>query len=303
MTAISLKQEFGLMRLRFQRTLVISIGLHAVFFGWLIATRQFVPPVDNLVEITWLESLPLPKLEPEQIKPVEKEAPPVDFGPTEPVLSVKEKLARDATQANDVRERLQALQPSTVANQAQAALPSATRELLQNAQATMAPITRTEAPDNLNRGATTALPAVALTRGPARSQRTAALDADLPFHETSAAAAEPAGDSSAARNLGGATLSGLVADRQLLEHTMPVYPGWATSEAMEATVTLYFLVAPGGGVLENVQVRKTAGSRGFDENAVAALRQWRFVPLAGHDARQQWGTITFRYRLQDRPQG
>ncbi len=31
MTAISLNQEFGMMRLRFQRTMMISVGLHVLF--------------------------------------------------------------------------------------------------------------------------------------------------------------------------------------------------------------------------------------------------------------------------------
>ena len=80
---------------------------------------------------------------------------------------------------------------------------------------------------------------------------------------------------------------------------MPQYPGWATTQAVEATVTLYFLVMPSGLVKENVQVQKTAGFQDFDHNAVAAILQWRFEPLTGRDAREQWGTITFRYRLND----
>ena len=78
---------------------------------------------------------------------------------------------------------------------------------------------------------------------------------------------------------------------------MPTYPAWATKQAVEATVTLYFLVMPNGQVKENIQIQKTAGFQDFDHNAVAALRHWRFEPLTGREAREQWGTITFRYRL------
>ncbi|MCB1184861.1 TonB family protein, partial [bacterium] len=42
-----------------------------------------------------------------------------------------------------------------------------------------------------------------------------------------------------------------------------------------------------------------AGFQDFDDNAVAAIRQWRFAALTGNTAREQWGTITFRYRLHD----
>ncbi len=109
----------------------------------------------------------------------------------------------------------------------------------------------------------------------------------------------PSGGSVGSRNLGGATLSGLVADRGVLEHTMPTYPAWAMSQAVEATVTLSLRVRPDGLVNQNVQIQKTAGFEDFDRKAIEAIRQWRFESLTGHDAREQWGTITFRYRLND----
>jgi len=105
--------------------------------------------------------------------------------------------------------------------------------------------------------------------------------------------------SAAVRDLGGASLAGPVADRRVIDFTMPTYPAWATSQAVEATVTLYFLVLPSGQVKENIQVQKTAGFQEFDTNAVRALQSWRFAPLSGGDAREQWGTITFRYRLKN----
>jgi TonB family protein len=77
---------------------------------------------------------------------------------------------------------------------------------------------------------------------------------------------------------------------------MPVYPEWAKEQAIEGTVTLRFFVLPDGRVKENIQVDRTAGFAAFDANAVAALAQWRFAPLTGNAA-EQWGSITFRYRL------
>ena len=94
-------------------------------------------------------------------------------------------------------------------------------------------------------------------------------------------------------------LMGPIADRPVLSHTLPVYPEWAKREAVEGSVTLYFLVRTDGTVRENVLVQKTAGFGDFDDNARAALRAWRFEPL--HDGRtgDQWGTITFHFRLRE----
>jgi len=46
-------------------------------------------------------------------------------------------------------------------------------------------------------------------------------------------------------------------------------------------------------------VQKTSGFSDFDDNAVGALRSWRFEPLKGGATGEQWGTITFHYRLSD----
>lgn len=106
-------------------------------------------------------------------------------------------------------------------------------------------------------------------------------------------------ESTARREIAGASLAGPIADRAVLQHPLPVYPEWAKKEAVEGAVTLYFVVRPDGGVKENVLVQKTAGFSDFDDNARAALRAWRFEPLRGGRTGEQWGTITFRFRLQD----
>ncbi len=300
MTALTLNQEFGLMQLRFRRTLAVSVGVHILLFAWLVINRQLMPALEPIVEITWLEQEPLPLPVTETPKPGEiKPTPEPVIVQAKPVLSVKQKLARNAGDANRVREQLSALQRSSVADKAVSSLPASAVDLLNTARATMAPLTRSQAPANLNRGDGPQQPAVALTRGPTSSHKTAAVVAATPSGISSAPAAQPDAASQAVRNLGGATLKGLVADRRVLEHTMPLYPAWATTEAVEATVTLYFLVMPSGLVKENVQVQKTAGYQDFDRNAVEAIRHWRFETLTGVDAREQWGTITFRYRLND----
>ena len=84
-----------------------------------------------------------------------------------------------------------------------------------------------------------------------------------------------------------------------LGEQVPVYPDWAKREAVEGSVTLYFVVRPDGSVKENVLVQKTAGFEDFDESARTALRAWRFEPLHGGRTGEQWGTITFHFRLRE----
>jgi len=371
-STLTLNQEFGVMRLRFRRTLAVSIGLHLLFFAGLIAVHQLAPLRAPIVEITWLDQepvlLPDPVLAPEAValvNPAAPETPKIEsmsqeatqliqnaalmprqtasalpeaatipeavtpaLRPTvpevqevpvvrettpatvimqvEPAPTAKEELTRSTGNVDRVREKLRSLAPSSVADKAMAALPAGSvdplripnRDLAHGEQRTPPPILTSDR--NPRRGA------VALVRGPTSSNKTAAVVAATPNRSSASgsgpnatAAARPDADSHTVLQLGGATLSGLVADRQVLTHPMPAYPVWATTQAVEATVTLYFLVMPDGRVKENVQVQKTAGFQDFDENAVAALRQWRFEALAGEGARDQWGTITFRYRLSD----
>jgi TonB family protein len=80
---------------------------------------------------------------------------------------------------------------------------------------------------------------------------------------------------------------------------VPEYPEWAKREAVEGSVTLYFVVRSDGTVKENVVIQKTAGFGDFDENARLALRGWLFEPLRGGRTGEQWGTITFHFRLRD----
>lgn len=298
MTALTLNHEFGLMRVRFQRTLVVSVALHALLLVLLLAVRDLAPARDAVIEITWLDQeLPLPVAVQPEPAPVSVSIP-VDTPP--PSLSVKEKLARAGHDRSAVRDKLSRLDPSPVTDRA-AAIGSASSSLLNTARATMAPVVRSGPPANLNRGPAAPQPAVALTRGPTSSARaTAVVAATTGEGGGDAAPARPeAATLPAARDLGAATITGLVADRRVAHHVMPVYPDWAMTQAIEGSVTLQFVVLPGGAVKSGVQVQKTAGFQDFDDNAAAAIRQWRFAPLTGSDAREQWGTITFRYRLHD----
>jgi len=143
------------------------------------------------------------------------------------------------------------------------------------------------APLMLTRGGTGSAPAPALVAGNGLPKETAT--------ETPARG----GESTVRKVAAGAMLAGPIADRAVLSYVRPVYPEWAKRDAVEGSVTLYFIVRPDGGVRENVLVQKTAGFEDFDENARTALKQWRFAPLRDGRTGEQWGTITFHYRLQE----
>ena len=104
-------------------------------------------------------------------------------------------------------------------------------------------------------------------------------------------------DRAKVRQLAGASLLGPIADRNVLAHRTPAYPDWAEVQGVEATVSLYFVVRPDGSIKENILVEKTSGFEDFDANAVAALRAWRFEALGPGSTGEQWGRITFHYRL------
>jgi TonB family protein len=156
------------------------------------------------------------------------------------------------------------------------------------------------APAQLNRGGalggTGALP---LARGGGTGAPASLAPAGISNAKNAASAPAQVGDATARRTVAGASLAGPIADRPVLRTVVPDYPDWAKREAVEGSVTLYFVVRPDGGVKENVVIQKTAGFGDFDENARLAIRSWRFEPLRGGRTGEQWGTITFHFRLRD----
>jgi TonB family protein len=159
-----------------------------------------------------------------------------------------------------------------------------------------APVPSRGAPVDLRREGAERAP-LSLDRGaPVRASLDPAVVATRPREPEPPAAA---GSSTATRMLAGARLSGPVADRPILDHPSPLYPEWAKREAVEGSVTLHFIVRPDGSIKENVLVEKTAGFDDFDQSAVVALRTWRFQPLPPGRVGEQWGSITFHFRLRD----
>jgi TonB family protein len=144
-------------------------------------------------------------------------------------------------------------------------------------------------------------PALGLAQGSSLAQASASsmAPARVGRERAAEAAPTPPSESVTQRSLAGASIAGPIADRVVISHATPVYPEWAKRDAVEGSVTLYFVVRPDGAVKENVLVQKTAGFEDFDESARSALRTWRFEPLRGGRLGEQWGTITFRFRLSD----
>jgi TonB family protein len=156
------------------------------------------------------------------------------------------------------------------------------------------------APLTLNRGgAGGSGPPLALTRGGGASLAPAVVPTGLPSSTSAPAGTSRGGDAAARRALAGAMLAGPISDRPVLSYVRPVYPDWAKRDAVEGSVTLYFVVGPDGSVRENVLVQKTAGFEDFDESARTALRMWRFAALRDGRTGEQWGTITFHFRLRE----
>jgi TonB family protein len=85
-------------------------------------------------------------------------------------------------------------------------------------------------------------------------------------------------------------LAGEISARKVLQQTIPSYP-----EGLQRSVSVQvrLQVLPDGSVGQ-LQIIKKAGSP-FDENALQALRNWKFNPISGETT--QSGTVTFIYEL------
>ncbi|MEN8006960.1 MAG: TonB family protein [Candidatus Krumholzibacteriota bacterium] len=310
MSTITLNHEITASKERIQRTLTISLLVHLVLFALLILRNEILPEPEGIVEIAWLDPDPAPAPPapvPVQAKPVPVAAKtPVAPSPTEEKFerrlerAVVEPTPQEQTANRDrIKERVAALSATTLPNSALTAGPRSSNSLLQAAPSAVPdPGPNTPAVDLKRQTSSRPQPAP-LKRGPVTTKRSAPALATVPREKPTASAAAPNMDAVARRTLEGAELAGEIANRPVVRHTMPAYPEWAKSQAVEATVTLYFVVLPDGRVKENIQIQKTAGFSDFDNSAIEALAQWRFQALSGGASQEQWGTITFRFRLRN----
>jgi TonB family protein len=306
MNAYASSIEFEAISSRTRKTVGLSIAIHVLIVLWLLLQRTVSPPPPALTEISWIDpvviqppkptvntrivqpamqnNFPSPKQEPAHFV---RKTTTSDFAPdpqkrdaTEDILQRKlASLERRAVQSNTriagIAEASNITQPrlASVPNEASSG-DETVRLSRQMKSAAPVALTRSEP---VRRA-----PAVNLTEVPEKKVTQAKIDES---------------ESTARRILDGASLVGPVADRPLVSYGMPAYPEWAKRDGVEATVNLYFIVLPNGEVKENILIQKTSGFADFDDRAVAALRKWRFEPLKGGATGEQWGSITFNFRL------
>jgi TonB family protein len=285
--------------------MVASIAIHVLLFLWLGTRHIILPSTQTLTEITWLEPAPIA---PPAVKaaPIPKERPIVVTPAQTPEHFVRR------TDESDFAPRPQAREASEdILHRKLAALE-------RKATTTQASIADIMAPNAYGQPALASVPndgppskSVSLDRRSGTSPRPITLGRSAPKRAMPASAlgtvpertAEPAKlektDSSARRIVDGMSLAGPVADRPLVSYRKPEYPEWAKNDGVEASLSLYFIVLPNGKVKENILIEKTSGFEDFDQNAINALLAWRFEALKSGETGEQWGSITFNFRLAD----
>jgi TonB family protein len=93
-------------------------------------------------------------------------------------------------------------------------------------------------------------------------------------------------------------ISGPLAQRKIVSMPLPSYPQWAKSRGIEAEVVIRFFVSGEGKVRDRMILERTSGYRELDQLSMEALKKWIFAPLdSGSEEADQWGIITFRFRL------
>ncbi len=309
MTAATLRLDLEEVRRRTRWTMTASIVLHALLFLWIATQKSVAVDLPLVTEITLLTPGELAAMA----------APAATAAPAPKIMAgaASRPVARDERFERSDKDADLALDPLTdksVVDQLSARLAAMTRDdrpavtgtattkipasLFGSGPATVSGTGAGTSPVALSRGAALsgggALP---LTRGGAGGAPAALAPAGIPTAKTASSGPADVGDATARRTVAGASLAGPIADRPVLQSAVPEYPEWAKREAVEGSVTLYFVVRPDGGVKENVVIQKTAGFGDFDENARLAIRAWRFEPLRGGRTGEQWGTITFHFRL------
>ena len=309
MTAITLRTDLRHTRARTRWTMGLSLGFHALLFLWLAFHHVVTPDAEPVTEITLLEP---GDLAPASAAP----APQAPRGRTTEGLAVRsateEHFKRAVSKAevepdpqsswafeDRLESRLAAMQQNASSAGIGVATSKAPTSLFGSAPAVMAGGTGVGTPVSLTRGGGDGGPPLPLARGGGSGSAPALATVAESHHAAEAPAPARGSDATARRTVAGASITGPIADRPILSYAVPAYPEWAKHDAVEGAVTLYFVVRADGGVKENILVQKTAGFEDFDENARVALRGWRFKPLSPGQAGEQWGTITFRYRLRD----
>jgi TonB family protein len=284
----------------------LSALIHITFFLLLFLMRTIAPGPEKLVEITWIDPAPIKPVATKTTAPpgkkelvrrssdfttkehFEREMPRAEVTPESQMLAASE---------DKLVKRLATLQRAAVENNVQIAgitPPSAlTKPVLAGIPTEQE---RNGTPGELARQQSRGAKPVELARKPTNVSKPAIASIATPKVEATPEPAK-ASDNTARRTLAGASLVGPVANRSLISYQTPVYPEWAKREGVEGSSSIYFVVLPDGRIKKSVVVEKTSGFEDFDRNAIDALLTWRFEALQGSQVGEQWGTITFHYRL------
>ncbi|UCF04103.1 MAG: TonB family protein [bacterium] len=307
MNTYAMSFEMASSESRTWKTIGISLVIHALILAWLALYRTIAPPPPALTEITWIDPVtiqpPAVKMSVEQpVKRVEKQAPspqqqPVHFVRKTDVNDFAPQPQTDRAVDDKLRRKLNALEQK-VSQRSRIADLVTSKTVGQPALASL-PNERTNTKNavKLSRQENTKQRPVQLTRSETTKAAPAMRLSNVSEKKITPAKLEKTDDKTTQRVIDGARLAGPVADRQLVSHRLPDYPEWAKSEGVEATVKLYFVVLPNGRVKENIMIQKTSGFQDFDRNAIEALLTWRFESLKGGETGEQWGSITFNFRL------
>jgi TonB family protein len=313
MSELFVTKEFGEIERTTRRSLTYSVAVHIALFLLLVFSHKASSESAGLTEITWVDAAPY--AEPEAAaQPVAREE--TRSAPVQPVKTVARKAEnterferpleradvapkpQSRAIADIMSDKIDAMESHATAERTRiaslAAPPKVGVPAPVGAKTVDAPASR---PSTLERSdKPSSGPPSALTRTETRAGVPVAAVAVPKPTVGNPAPAEPS-KSNATRNLAGAQLVGPVADRPLLSYRVPTYPEWAKRDAVEGSVTLYFFVLPDGSVKSNIVVERTSGFSDFDSGAMDALRDWKFKALPGSG--EQWGRITFNYRLSD----
>ena len=289
---------------RTRKMVWVSAAVHAAIILWMILYRTVSPPPPAITEISWIEPAPV-----QVSKPVAAARPKVEKRREEiPAPRQKQEHFVRKTSSSDfapqpqtdrtaddrLRRKLSSMQDKALKKNTTIAGIADARNITRPRLASAPSSSSNNQSVQLDRKVRSSAPAVLNRSQPVR--KSSMNITQVPEKKVTRAKIEES-ESTAKRILDGARLTGPVADRNLITHRMPQYPEWAKRDGVEASVSLYFIVLPSGEVKENILVQKTSGFGDFDDRAVAALRQWKFEPLSGGKTGEQWGSITFNFRL------
>lgn len=310
MNVSHLSLEMNGIRLRTHKFTAVSFAVHALLLLWLMLMPKITQDDVVITEITWLEPAPPAPASPPAVvakaEPVEERRSslqrPSDndtrehFKRERPEADVTLEPQKKQATADKLNERLAVLQRHTASEPAKVSVPISPSPVGKSALAGLSESSRK--PAELTRRETTGSAPLELKRTPQTMQQAATISTPLPEREVVPTRSQKT-DTQAQKMLAGASLTGPVADRPLVYYCKPEYPEWAKREAVEGSVRITFVVLPDGNIKENIMVEKTSGFSDFDDNAVKALLTWRFEPVAKGKTGEQWGTITFHFRLSE----